>query len=131
MSMRILRNLLLTALVGYWITMMLLTHLPRVPAVGGVTDKTAHFIGFALLGALLYLAIWAAGRATPWTSLLVLVVLGIYAAVDEITQPLTGRHASFLDWQADMAGAATAVMVLGAAHWATARRRRRSGGERG
>jgi VanZ family protein len=119
---RILRAGLLAALAVYWITMLVLTHLPRAPVVPRVTDKTAHFTGFAVLAALLYLCIWAMGRASGWTAIFVLLVAGVYGMLDELTQPLTGRSCSFLDWMANMSGAAMAVMVVGAVHWVVNRR---------
>jgi VanZ family protein len=120
--MRILRNGLLAALVVYWITMLVLTHLPRVPVVPKVTDKTAHFAGFAVLAALLYGCIWVMGKASGWTAVFILVVAAVYGMLDELTQPLTGRSCSFLDWMANMSGAAAAVAVVGVVHWVVSRR---------
>ena len=122
LSMRILRNGLPVALVVYWITMLVLTHLPRVPVVPQVTDKTAHFTGFAVLAALLYGCIWVMGKASGWTAVFILVVAAVYGMLDEWTQPLTGRSCSFLDWMANMSGAAAAVAVVGVAHWVASRR---------
>lgn len=126
MFWRILQIGLLATLIGFWILMAVLTHMPRAPVVPEMTDKTAHFIGFGTLGLLLYLTIWTLGRATPWTGLFVLVVVGLYGALDELTQPLTGRHCSFMDWMANMSGVATAVVVVGMAHWGVTRRGKRA-----
>lgn len=119
--MRFFRTGLLLTLIGYWIAMAVLTHLPKVPGVPQMGDKTTHFVGFAALGALLYLCALATGRASSWTGLFVLTIVSLYAAFDEITQPLTGRSCSFVDWMADLSGAAAAVMVMGNAHWAVLR----------
>ena len=121
-SMRILRNGLPVALIVYWITMLVLTHLPRAPVIPQVTDKTTHFAGFAVLAALLYGCIWVTGKASGWTAIFILVVAAVYGMLDELTQPLTGRSCSFLDWMANMGGAATAVAVVGVAHWMVSRR---------
>ena len=43
--------------------------------------------------------------------LLVLVLMTIYAAVDELTQPLVNRYAAWSDWFADVFGAAAAMLV--------------------
>jgi VanZ family protein len=70
-----------------------------------VVRKIAHFIEYAVLGALLFRAV---GREP------VAFVLGaLYAATDEIHQAFVpGRLGSPLDWLIDTAGAAAGVLVL-------------------
>lgn len=58
----------------------------------------------------------AAGTPQPcqlapqhWQRLLMIV--GVYAALDELTQPLVARDAEVLDWCADMVGTAAGLLV--------------------
>ena len=101
-------------LVLYWGTLFYLTHLPglvvRMP--GG--DKMAHYLAYGLLGGLLYLALWTnnpRSRDLPFK----IPAIGLsYGALDEWTQalPIFHRSCEFLDWCADCAGLATAVVGM-------------------
>jgi VanZ family protein len=98
-----------------WLTLFVLTHIPRVPSLGPVTehDKTAHLVAFAVLAFIL---------ATTWQlnagelSLAQLgwawVLLMLYAALDEWTQQFVGRQASVADWLADLIGAAAGLSLF-------------------
>src|SRR5688500_16774633 len=118
-AMALMRKALLLVTLVYWAGIAVLTHLPRVPRVGPhVGDKTAHVVAYAVLGALLYVTLWA---FRPFARPLVLatIVLGatfVYGALDEVTQPLVGRFAEWNDWVADATGAALAVAALSAVH---------------
>jgi VanZ family protein len=104
--------------IGYWCVLFVLTHMPvpgSVPAPIPNADKAYHFILFFLLT-------WLGGRhvlclrrrALVTTFLVWGVVYSCYAALDEWTQPVFGRNASFGDWVCDVTGivAATVVLVL-------------------
>jgi VanZ family protein len=104
----------------YWLTLVVSTHvpprLPGLPVQGA--DKLAHLAAYAMLAGLLAVNLQLAGghvtrRHFRW--LWIAVVL--FGAVDELTQPVFGRSASWTDWLADGAGAA-----LGLALFALARR---------
>jgi len=119
---------------AYWCLLAVLTHLPP-PAVRtgkGLldifphADKVVHFGTFGILGgcmAGLIAAMQARGRAKSTATaketatksvrpyLLALAVLVIYGALDEWTQPLTGRNCDVWDWAADAAGAAVGLAV--------------------
>ena len=75
------------------------------------SDKTLHFIAYAILAALLWacarLRAAAPLRATAW----VIAVIAVWAAVDEATQPFFYRAAEPLDWVYDMVGAALGCAV--------------------
>lgn len=58
---------------------------------------------------------WAARRR--WLGLL--AILGVYAALDELTQPLFARDAELLDWLADIGGSALGLLL---AQWVLNRR---------
>ena len=85
------------------------------PLPDAIPDVVGHFAGYAILGALVTRAIaaaaWsgvtagAAGRA--W------IVSAIYGVTDEYHQSfVAGRTPSAIDWIADAAGAAAAVVAI-------------------
>lgn len=82
---------------------------------GGVSDHTAHFVGYAILGGLVVRALararWAdvTGRSTlrAW------MVSAGYGITDEVHQLfIRGRSGTVDDWIADAVGAAVAVVVI-------------------
>ncbi len=83
-------------------------HDPAPLMPGGISDKGGHFIGYALLGALMLRAI-AGGRLRAITLRLALgavVLSSLYAVSDEVHQMfVAGRSPDVLDWVADTAGA--------------------------
>lgn len=98
--------LLTIALVLYWLVAFLGTHVPIpagvIPRGGG--DKMLHFIGYSILASLL-MGLRASRGPFGWYSIIMrLIVLALYAAFDEITQRLVGRHADIADWYADLLG---------------------------
>jgi VanZ family protein len=92
------------------------------PLPGNISDKGGHFLGYALLGALMLRAV-AGGRlrAVTWHLALAAVALSaLYAASDEAHQSfVAGRSPELLDWVADSMGALAAA----AAGYALARLR--------
>ncbi len=95
-----------------WITCFAGTHIPQEHLPGlGSSDKALHLVGYAGLAILFWLALWAYGCRMRRRLGLVLVTLAVYAAVDEITQPLVNRYACVADWYADCAGAAIGAAV--------------------
>jgi VanZ family protein len=96
------------ALVCYWLTLFVSTHLPTevlyVPA--NSSDKFLHVAAYAMLAALLGIT-WhlAAGPFTLRRFGLAWLALVIYGAIDEWTQVPVGRDASVGDWLCDGLGA--------------------------
>lgn len=90
-----------------------LPNLTRLP--GGISDKTGHFAGYALLGGLVLRAL-ARSRwqgVTRWAALQAWGICLVYGASDELHQWFVpGRSTAFDDWLADAAGAAFAVTVV-------------------
>lgn len=87
-----------------------LPNVKRLPA--DVSDHTAHFAGYAVLGLLVLRgcagARWAG--VTARTTLLAWLICSVYGATDEIHQMFTpGRTPAVDDWVADALGAAAAV----------------------
>lgn len=97
---------------------------------GGVSDKTGHFVGYAILGACVLYGLasarWAGVTARHgWQAL---AVSSIYGASDEFHQRFVpGRSPDVNDWIADTLGAAAAIVVLLAV---VALKRRSSAGRR-
>ena len=89
------------------------THLPRLSLAGGDApglwlDKPVHAVGFAVLGALLAVAVWprpGAGATPGRRCLLAGVLTACWGLVDESTQPWVGRQMTAPDLLADAAGA--------------------------
>lgn len=119
---RWLRLATIALLIPYWCFMVWETHSP-IPWEPGPSvphgDKLFHFAGFFGLGGLLSLAMTRPGGflagsvkgvKRAW------LVGAAYAALDEITQPLSGRTADAFDWACDVIGlsigCAVAVAVI-------------------
>lgn len=81
------------------------THLPapRLPRTPG-GDKTAHLVGYALIALSATWMLRQRGCSRLSAARTVLLFCLMLAAVDELTQPLVGRSAEWLDWLADAAG---------------------------
>ena len=102
---------LLTAF--YWVVIFILTHLPpqNLPRVR-VSDKTAHFVSYALLSGGLFVSLSLTGlRATHAAVIVLLIAMG-YGAFDEWSQQFVHRSMDLHDWLADVGGALLAVGVM-------------------
>lgn len=103
-------HLLTASWVICWLTGFVLTHIPIEPK-GPVTiphlDKLAHAVLFALITYLgarrihMKTGSLAGTALSAWAAIYL-----IYAAIDELTQPFTGREADLLDWIFDAIGVA-------------------------
>ena len=93
------------ALLSFWLLAFIATHLPKIPqSMGRVSDKTLHSVSFLILGGLLSWVLH--GRITGLVrhAAIVLLIIAVYGAVDELLQIPVGRHCDFQDWIADMLG---------------------------
>jgi VanZ family protein len=92
--------------------------IPDLGPLPGMSDKSGHSIGYALLGALLFRAL-AGGRLSgvTWGRAIATVVLTtLYGVSDEFHQMFVpGRTADRLDVLADGIGAVLAVLAIVAA----------------
>ena len=109
----------------YWSLLFVVTHVPRVPQhftaeTGNLAefahkygDKFAHFFGFFILTVLLACVVMQESRRSlRWLSL-VLLIVSLYGAIDELSQGLVrNRHPDLLDWLTDLAGAIVALAVF-------------------
>ena len=101
------------------------------PTPAGVSDKSLHWLAYALLAALTLRALaeatWANVGAR--TVLAAWAIASAYGVTDEFHQRFTpGRHADWYDIAADALGAASAVGALWA--WGIIRRFRRADSHR-
>ena len=96
-----------------WVCAFTATHLPRgaVPQ-SGLSDKWLHTIGYFVLVAILVATLVVHGLPRRRRVLAVLVAVPLYAAFDEISQPLFGRSTSIHDWIMDLCGALLALTAV-------------------
>ena len=98
---------------SYWIFSFIATHTPAgaVPDTRA-SDKTLHTVGYAGLSLLLLIALAANGMPPRRRLLWAALIIPLYAAFDELTQPLVNRHASVLDWLFDGLGLLIAMALF-------------------
>ena len=115
---------LLRVLSAYVAALLLATHIPGEPELTrqirwpGV-DKVVHFgMYFGLAGLMAFVISWRyrdrtcrTGLSVVWYAAIAIFVAG-FAAVDEWTQPWTGRERDLRDWLADVGGVAAGLLVF-------------------
>ena len=110
-------RLTLVVLCVYWLTIFVLSHIPkdRVPSGWTVSGKTLHLGAYFVLT----LLVFANAQLILRTSLrskktwLMIGVVVAYGALDEFLQLfIPGRHGSLLDWAVDVAACLLCVGVL-------------------
>ena len=84
-------------------------------------DKTEHIVAYGLLTGAIHLSLWPRRWSLLKTAIVVLVIIMVYGALDEITQPIFGRSCDILDWLADVSGCAIALTVMSLAKLAMPR----------
>jgi VanZ family protein len=96
----------LALLVCYGLMLLVATHIPHPPHAisAGNLDKTLHLGAYAGLAFLVSLNGFLR-QALGWRQrILILVLLAVFGAVDEITQIPVGRECDVVDWAADILG---------------------------
>ena len=99
---------------GYWLALLVGTHMPRVPKALQMpgSDKWQHTVAYAGL-AFLLVARCSVARPLTWKrSLGAAGVVILFGAVDELTQIPVGRDAEFKDWLADILGTAIGIALF-------------------
>ena len=95
------------ALLGcYALALLVGTHLPHPPEAisAGTIDKPIHVIAYAGLAFLVSLN-WRLRHAFGWRQrIMILVLIAVFGAIDEITQIPVGRECDIIDWLADILG---------------------------
>lgn len=96
-----------------WLAAFVATHVPvdTLPDMQA-GDAVLHAVGYFVLAAVLMLTLIAQGRNAWWRAALALGLLLLYAAIDELTQPLFGRFGAWSDWFADLQGAAVGIVAV-------------------
>ncbi len=101
---------------SYWIVIFVLMHRPlgeigKPPFPGA--DKVVHFVlyfGLTWIGAW---RLWTTHAGPKPAILLIWAVIYVaYGGIDELLQSYVGRTMSLFDWFADVAGVATASIVI-------------------
>jgi VanZ family protein len=85
------------------------------PLPGDVSDHSAHFAAYAVLGACVLRATAAArwDAVSPRAAWQAWIVAAVYGATDEFHQRFVpGRTSAVDDWIADAAGAAVAILIV-------------------
>lgn len=103
---------------AYTLVLVFATHYPRPEELLGPnppSDKTLHFIAYGLLGLLVAATLAVSGRWSTRAALAMLGLLAVFAAIDELTQPLFKRQAEPLDWVYDVIGLVAGIAVVAAA----------------
>jgi len=92
---------------AYVCVLVYATHHPKPADLVGPNapgDKTLHLIAYTLLGGVVGAAVASRGGWGWRSAAAVFVALALFAAADEITQPLFGRFADTRDWAFDEVG---------------------------
>lgn len=100
------------ATIIFWLACIYMTHAPQPPDFTNVVhnDKIKHFCGYGTLVSMIYFSLWIKGVSKRNLVILILIVLAIYGALDERTQPWFGRDCDLHDWYADMCGTVAAMI---------------------
>lgn len=110
------QKITIITLAFYWPILFVFAHIP-IPQVvyqAEVSDKSLHFLAYLILVFLIWFAInpdkkvdwWKAG---PW---LVLLVVVLYGAADEISQRYVGRNCDILDLVTNLIGAFAGLVLF-------------------
>ena len=100
-------------LAAYAVALAIGTHTPLAPEelLQHISDKALHFLSYFGLGGLSGLRLLVYGVSRPSSWCVWFVMLCAAGGVDELTQPLVGRIADWLDWRADVVGVAVGLLV--------------------
>lgn len=112
----------LACLALYWLVLCLATHWRNPWPPGGTPsypDKLVHFTAFGLLAGLAVYVLGNrhTGRGLARRAAAIWAVVALYGLLDEFTQPLTGRDFEWLDWAADISGAACGALLATLWRW--------------
>ena len=103
---RLLGVTLLVVFVLYSVSLVVATHLPRVPTFVRVpgADKWLHFVAYGCQAMLAMGALYFTNRLGLKNVVYLTIILATFGAIDELTQPIFSRQAELLDWVADCVG---------------------------
>ncbi|MEO2042818.1 MAG: VanZ family protein [Pirellulales bacterium] len=103
---RLLVFTLLFVFVLYSVSLVVATHLPRVPQLvrGPGVDKWLHLVAYGCQSILAMSVLYFTNRLVLKNVVLLVAILATFGAIDELTQPMFSRQAELLDWVADCVG---------------------------
>ncbi len=123
---RRIRRLLIAVSIATWVAAFITTHVPGDMLPPDMPkDTPLHFLGYMGLSSLVLITMAVHGMGRLRHAIVLICVIVIYAALDEITQAIVNRDPAFDDWLADTAGAATGIILAAVAFRAFVRWRRR------
>jgi VanZ family protein len=99
----------------YWLALFIGTHIPLRLPPGSVPeggDKLLHFVAY--LGLAYLLGLWLSVKQ-PMSArhyLMILLVIAVYGALDELLQGPVNRNPDVYDWIADVFGGIAGLMLL-------------------
>lgn len=104
--------------VAYTLFLLYATHHPKPENLVGAnppSDKLLHFLAYGALAGIVSAAVAARGGWSIRTAASALVLLAVFAAADEATQPIFGRAADVFDWAYDEVGLLAGLATITAA----------------
>jgi VanZ family protein len=110
------QKITIALLVLYWITLVVLTHIPIPKLVyqAQVSDKWLHFLGYINLVFLLWFTIYPESRVnwrSRWAWLILLAAV-VYGGLDELSQPYFDRSCDIEDFIANAAGIMAGLVIF-------------------
>ena len=121
-------TLLAWMLAAYTVVLVYATHHPHVRKLigegeGVPSDKSLHFLAYAVLALLAAVTLWAWRRWTLSGLAAFIPAIQAFAALDEVTQPFFRRQADVWDWVSDAVGAMFGLAVVAVFRFFVVRRR--------
>ncbi|MCA9269013.1 MAG: VanZ family protein [Planctomycetales bacterium] len=110
---RRLPKIAIACLMLYWALLFVATHVPNLQ-IGDSRyhfDKAAHLVAYAALAWMGAAVLHLRGHSFALSCAVMLGVVAVYGAVDEILQPWFSRTADIADWVADVCGAVLGLAV--------------------
>ena len=110
------KKLTIITLIIYWVFLAIVSHIPIQELVyqARVSDKNLHLVAYLVLTFLLWFAVkpdqkvnWR--KITVWW---VILIIAVYAVMDEVIQGVVGRNCDMMDFIADMAGALAGLILF-------------------
>lgn len=110
------KNYVKPVLLIYWILLFTLTTIPSVPMDFGFQfqDKIEHSVAFMILSFIFTSYIYQKYENIKKTKsfFMVIIIIALYAALDELHQPLVGRICDIWDFIFDVLGAILGYFLL-------------------
>ncbi|MBW8000393.1 MAG: hypothetical protein FVQ80_00020 [Planctomycetes bacterium] len=116
MSVLLRKKLTIITLIIYWVFLAIISHIPIPELVyqARVSDKNLHLVAYMILVFLLWFSLrpeqkvnWR--KITVWW---VILIIGVYAVMDEVIQGVVGRNCDMMDFIADMAGVLAGLILF-------------------